>query len=143
DCRRRTAGAPDNEMHADQWSFIRKERIECRDTSDECVREIRADLGADAAVVSFTRHEHEHRHKTVEAVVPGEDAHAWPFIKLQDRERKAIERLFVDLEQLVTWIVLQHIRQRFAGVAAGIEAGTKFNRRDLAAKIRNAVRRAR
>ena len=57
--------------------------------------------------------------------------------------RKTIERVFLDLEQFVARIVLQHVRQRFAGVTVGVEAGVPLDMRDLAPQIGNAVRRAR
>ena len=39
--------------------------------------------------------------------------------------------------------MLEHVRQRLAGMAARIEAGARLDGRDLAAQIRNAVRGAR
>ena len=136
------AGAADDEVHAHQRPF-REERIERRDAADEGARQIVADLDADVAVVAFARHEHQHRHETVEAVAPRQHAHARPLVELQDGEREAIERVFVDLEQFVARIMLEHVGQRLAGMAAGIEAGALLDRRDLAAQIGNAVRGAR
>ena len=122
DLGRGAAGAADDEVHAHQRAF-REERIERRDPADEGAAEIIADLGADVAVVAFARHEHQHRHETVEAVAARQHAHARTLVELQDGERKAIERVVVDLEQFVARIMLQHIGQRFAGMAVGIEAG--------------------
>ena len=39
--------------------------------------------------------------------------------------------------------MLQHVRQRLAGMAVGVESGARLDRRDLAAQIRDAVCRAR
>ena len=102
-----------------------------------------ADLDADVAVVAFARHVHQNRHEAVEAVTPRQHAHARPLVELQNCEREAVERVFVDLKQLVARIVLQHIGQRLAGMAARIESGALLHRGDLAAQIRNAVRGAR
>src|SRR5689334_8198077 len=136
-------GAANNEMHADQRPLVREEWIERRYASDKRARQIRTDLGADLTVISLARHKHEHRHKAVKAIVPCQDTHAWPLIKLQNGYRKSIERVFVDLEQFVAWIMLQHIRQCFAGMAAGAQAGALLYRGDLAAEIRNAMSRTR
>src|SRR5262249_56643138 len=96
---------------------------------------------ADTAVVSLARHKHEHRYKAVKAVMPCQDAHARSLVKLQNSHRKSIERVFVDLEQLVAWIVLKHIRQRFARMAAGAQAGALLHRGGLAAAVPDALRR--
>ena len=135
------AGAADDEVHAHQRAF-REERIERRDAPDKGAAEIIADPRADVAVVAFARHEHQHRHEAVEAVAPRQHAHARPFVELQDGEREMIERVFFDLEQLVARIMLQHVGQRFAGMTVRVEAGARFDTRDLAAQIGNAVRGA-
>src|SRR6185312_9264624 len=111
--------------------------------ADEDGREVVADPGADVAVVAFARYVDEHRDEAVEAIAPRQHAHTRPFVELQYGDGVLVERLFADLEQLVARIVLEHVRQRLARMAAGIEAGARLDRRELAAEIRDAVRRAR
>ena len=135
------AGAADDEMHPHQRAF-RKERIEGGDAADEGAGQIVADLGADIAVVAVARDEHQHRHEAVETVAPRQHAHARTFVELQDGERELIERVLVDLEQFVARIMRQHVGQRLAGMAVGVEAGALLDMRDLAPQIGNAVRRA-
>ena len=65
------------------------------------------------------------------------------FVELKDRRSECAERLLVDLEQLVARILLEHIRQRLAGMAVRIEAEPLLDRGELLAQIRNAARRAR
>ena len=142
DRRRGAAGAADDEVHAHQRTF-RKEWIERRDVADEGAAQIVADPGAQVAVVAVARHEHQHRDETVEAVTPRQDAHARPLAELQDGEREMVERVVVDLEQLVARKMLQHIGQRLAGMAVGGKAGARLDAGDLAAQIGNAVRGAR
>ena len=57
--------------------------------------------------------------------------------------RELIERVLVELEQLVARVVLQHVDQRLAGMALGIEAGPRHDGVDLAAQIRDRAGRAR
>ena len=129
-------------MHAHQWAF-REKRIIGRDAADKGVGEILADLHANVAVVTLARHEHHHRHETIEAVVARQHAHARAFVELQNRQRKARQRLLVDLEQLVARILLQHVGQSLAGMTVGIETGARFDAGYLAAQIGNAVGGAR
>ena len=103
-----------------------KERIERARRGLEGVGQIVADLRAHVAVVALARHVDEHRHEAVEAVAPRQHAHARPLVELQDRQRELVERVLVDLEQLVARIVLQHVDQRLAGMAVRIEAGAPF-----------------
>ena len=102
--------------------------------------QIMADRGPHVAVVALARHIDEDRDEAVETVAPRQHAHARPFVELQDREREMIERVLVDLEQLVARIGLEHVDQRLAGMARRIEAGAADDAVDLAAQIRNAAR---
>ena len=138
---RGAARAADDEVHAHQRAF-REERIERRNAPDEGAAEIIADLHADVAVVAIARHVNQHRHEAVEAVAPRQHAHARPLVELQDGERKTKQRVVVDLEQFVARKMLQHVGQRLAGMAVGVEAGALLDAGDLAAQIGNAVRGA-
>ena len=55
--------------------------------------------------------------------------------RLQDVEGEPVERVVVDLEQLVARIGLEHVQQRPAGIARGIEAGPRHHLGDLVAQI--------
>ena len=57
-------------------------------------------------------------------------------------QRELIERVLVDLEQLVARIGLQHVDQRLAGMALRVEAGAREHRVDLAAQIGDGAGRA-
>ena len=107
------------------------------------VGEIIADQLAVAAAVAVARHVDQNRDEAIEAVAPRQHAHARPLVELQHGEREVMQRVLVDLEQLVTRIVLQHVDQRLAGMAVEIEAGAVHHRFDLAAQIRDRAGRAR
>ena len=139
---RRAAGAADDEVHAHQRAFG-EERVERRDVPDKGARQIFADLGADGAVVALARHEHQHRDEAVETVAPRQHAHARPLVELHDGDGEMVKRVLVDLEQFVARIVLEHVGQHLAEVARAFEAGAFLDVGDLAAQIRDAVRRAR
>ena len=142
DSARRPSGAADDEMDAHQRSF-RKERIEGADAAVVGLGEIVADRLAHVAVVAVARHVDEDRDEAVEAVAARQHAHARPLVELQDRQREVIQRVLVDLEQLVARIGLQHVDQRLAGMAVRIEAGARQHGVDLAAQIRDRAGRAR
>ncbi len=142
DVRGRPAGAADDEVHPHQRAFG-EERIERRDVADKGACQIVADFRADMAVVAFARHEYQHRDKTVEAVAPRQNAHARPLVELHDGERKLVKRVLVDLEQFVARIMFEHVGERLAEMARRIKAGARLDIGDLAAQIRNVVRRAR
>ncbi len=129
-------------MHAHQQAFG-KERIEGAHAALVGGGEIIADRRADAAVEAIARHIDENRDEAVEAVAPRQHAHARPFVELQDGEREFVERVLVDLKQLVARIGLQHIHQRLAGMAVLIEPGAADDLIDLAPQIRDRAGRAR
>ena len=120
-----------------------KERIEGR-TRGPCRR--RRDSRRSRRVrrvVALARHEDEDRHEAVEAIVARQHAHARALVEVQDGERELVERVLVDLEQLVARIAFQHRRQRLAGMAVGIEAGAAHQVVDLAPQIGDRAGRAR
>jgi len=139
---RRAVAPADDEVHAHQRAFG-KERIERADMTLVDVGQIVADRLAGVAAVKIPRHEDEHRHEAIEAVAPWQHAHARSLVELQDRQAEAIERVLVDLKQLVTRIGLQHIDQGLAGMSVGIEARAPHHGVDLAAQIRDGAGRAR
>ena len=105
--------------------------------------EVLADAPAHRRVVAVLRHEDEHRDEAVELVRPRERPDARPLGQVHDLDREAVERLLVDLEQLVARIVLEHVEERAAGVARRVEAGARRHLGDLVAQIRHLVERAR
>ena len=94
-------------------------------------------------VVAVARHIDEDRDEAVEAVPPRQHAHPRPLVELQDVEREAVERVFVDLKQLVARIGFQHVDQRLAGMARRFETGAADDVVDLAAQVGNGAGRAR
>src|SRR6202042_938731 len=109
--RRFALGTADDEMHAYQRAFG-EERIEGAYGTVERAGEIIADQCPDRAVVALARNVDEDRDKAVEAVAPRQHAHPRTVAELQDVERELIEQIFVDLEQFVARISLQHVDQR-------------------------------
>src|SRR6202011_4369218 len=77
----------------------------------------------------------------VETVAPRQHPDAGPLVELQDRERKLIEHVLVDLKELIAGIAFEHIDQRLAGMAVGIEAGAREHGLDLAPEIGSGARR--
>ncbi len=113
----RLAGvAADDEMNPRQPAF-REARIEDADAALEDLGQISADPRPHLRVVAVARRKHQHRDEAVERIAPRQHAHARPLLQLQDRQRELVERVLVDLEQLVARIALQHIDQRLAGMA--------------------------
>ena len=83
------------------------------------------------------RNEHQQADETVELVGAGERADARPFRQVHDVDAEPIQRVVVDLEQLVARIAFQHQPQRAPVIAGGIEPGPRHHARDLAAQMRN------
>src|SRR5208282_3252695 len=134
--------APDNEMHAHQRTF-REKRIKGAHAPFKDGGEIIADPRPDLAVVAIARDVGEDRHEAVEAVAPRQYPYARAFVELEDRKREVIERLFVDLKQFVARVVLEHVDQRLAGMAARIKSGAADSVIDLTPQIGNGAHRTR
>ena len=98
---------------------------------------------ADVAVVAVARHEDDDRDEAVELVAPRKDAHARPLLERQDGGGEVVERVLVDLEELVARIGLEHVEERLAGMARRVVAGAGKHVRRLAAEIGNGAHRAR
>ena len=130
---RRAGLAADDEMHAGQRRIV-DVRIVGADVALEHLGEIFADLRAHLPAVALARHIDQHRDEAVEAVAPRQHAHPRALLELQDAQREMIERVLVDLEQLVARIGLQHVDQRLAGMRLRIEAGAGQHGVDLAAQ---------
>ena len=129
-------------MHAHQRAFG-EGRIERRDPALVDAGEIGADGRARRGVVALARHEHHDRDEAVEAIAPRQHAHARALVEMHDGEHELEQRVLVDLEQLVARVMLQHGRERLAGMAVRIEAGAAHQVVDLAPQIRDGAGRAR
>ena len=76
----------------------------------------------DVGVVPLERHVDEAREETPERVAPDEQPHAPPLAQMQDRDRRVVELILGDLEELVARIRLEDLDQRLVVVPAGREA---------------------
>ena len=74
-------------------------------------------------------------------VAAREQRHAPPLLQLQDAQRMVVERVLVDLEQLVARIGFEDRQQRLAVVAVRVEAGAAQDAVDPAAQQRHVVHR--
>ena len=124
DLRRRALVAADDVVGARERP-LRIGGIGGRDAALVDAGEELADAPAHRGVVAVLRHEDEHRDEAVELVGPRERADARPLGQVHDLDREAVERLLVDLEELVARIVLEHVEERAAGVARRVEAGAR------------------
>jgi hypothetical protein len=86
--------------------------------------------------VSLARNEHEARDEAVERVAADEQAQPLPIAQRQDAERRFVELVIGDLEQLVARIGLEDVVERLGQMTAGGQAGPLDDRFDLAAQQR-------
>src|SRR6266576_7198907 len=103
-------------MHARERA-IGKERMKGGDPALVDIREISAEPRANRTVVALPRHVDEDRDEAVEAVAPHEYPHARTLFELQNRQGVAVEKILVDLKQLVARIRFEHVQERLAGMA--------------------------
>src|ERR1700756_847518 len=108
-------------MHPHQGPFG-EERTEARESPLVDFGKKLADRLPRAAVVTLARDEDQDRHEAIEAIAARQDPHPRTLVEIQDLDRKPIERIFVDLEQFVPRVALQHIDERLAGMAVGIKS---------------------
>jgi hypothetical protein len=134
--RRLALVAADDVVGARQGPF-RIGRVGRRHAALVDAREELPDADAHAGVVAVLRHEDEHRHEAVELVGAGQRPHAGALRQVHDVDGEVVERLLVDLEQLVAGIALEHVEERAARIARRIEAGAGDDLRHLVAKIRH------
>ena len=106
----------------------------------------RGEIGADAhphvGVVFVAGDEDEDGDEAVELVRPRQSADARALVEHQDLDDEAVERLDVDLPQLVARIFLQDMDDRLAGMAFRVEAGALEDLGDLVAQIGDLAHRA-
>ena len=96
-----------------------------------------ADAQAGLRVVAVLGHEDEDRHEAVELVDAGERTHPRTLRQVHDVDGEVVERVLVDLEQLVARIVLEHVEERAARIARRVEAGAGDQLRHLEAQVRH------
>ena len=102
----------------------------------------RLDALADLRVVAVARHEDESGIETTERVPTQEHAHALALVQVDDAAHGANQLGHARLEQLVARIRLQHVRDRLAVVARGIETEVSDDAVDLVPEQRNLARAA-
>ena len=77
---------------------------------------------AQRRIEALARGEHQAGGKAADRVAAGEQRHPPPLLQLQDAERMVIERVLVDLEQLVARIGIEDGEQRLPVMTVGVEA---------------------
>src|SRR5262249_3111241 len=107
------------------------------------LRQIVADTLADVAVITVARRENQNRGKSVEAIAARQDAYPRTLVELQGRHGKTKQRDVIELEQFVARIGFEHIDQRLAGMAFGIEPGACQHSLDLAPQVGDRTNRPR
>ena len=78
---------------------------------------------AERRIEALARREHQAAGEAADGVAAGEQRHAPALLQLQDAQRMVVERVLVDLEQLVARIGFEDRQQRLAVVAVCVEAG--------------------
>jgi hypothetical protein len=112
----------------------RPDRRPRRDPAVDAGEEL-ADAAAHRGVVAILRDEDEDRDEAVELVGARERADARPLGQLHDVEGEALQRLDVDLEELVAREGVEHVVEGAAGIARRVEAGALDDACDLEAQI--------
>src|SRR5205807_6690338 len=129
-------GARDDVLNAHQRT-LRKERAIAAQSALEGRGQILADGRSDLPAEAIARNVDQHRHIAVEQVAPRQHPHARPLVKMKDVKRKSIERILVDLKQVVPGISLEHIDYCFAGMAGRLEPGPAHDAVALAPQVRH------
>jgi len=86
--------------------------------------------------VALARHEQQARHEAVVRVAPQEQAQALAFAEREDAQRRLVQLVVRDLEQVVAREGLEDVRQRLGAVPARRQSGALRDRLDLAAQQR-------
>ena len=97
---------------------------------------MRCNLHPQVGRVGIARHEHEAGDEALERVAADEQAQPLPVAEREDAERRVVELVVGDLEQLVARIGLEDVVERLGQVPAGRQAGALDDRLDLAAQQR-------
>jgi hypothetical protein len=106
---------------------------------------MRASIDSDSSGVNSTlvlaRHEYQARYEAVERVAPHEQTRALPLLQPQDAKRDVVQRLAVDLEQLVARILFEDRHQRLGQMPLGQEARPPDHAGNLAPHQRDVLGR--
>ena len=94
---------------------------------------------AEAGIEALARREHQAGGEAADGVAAGEQRHAPPLLQLQDAQRMVVERVLLDLEQLVARIGFEDRQQRLAVVAVCVEAGAAQDAVDPPAQQRHVL----
>src|SRR5215468_5547807 len=124
--------AGDDKMDPHHRSF-EEERDKRHHLPGELAGKELADGGASCAIVPIPWSVDEYRNKAFECISSRQHAYTRPFVELENRQRKAQQRILVDLKQFVTRIGLEQVDKRFSGMARIIKSGPHHDVGDLAA----------
>ena len=108
--------ALDDEMNADQDTLAEGGR-KARHLSVESLGQELAHLPPDGAVETVARNEDEGRDEPVELVAAHEQPGARPLLEPEDSMRYILERLGIDLKELIAREILEDGDERLAGMA--------------------------
>ena len=127
---------PDDEVHADQRT-LGEERRERRQPALIGFAQQLPDLLADGGREAIALDINQHRDEAIEPVTPCEHPNARPQFQVDDTTGPLQQPVFADLKQLVARECLQHVCERFAGVAPRREPGLRNDMIDLVPQKRN------
>ena len=99
------------------------------------------EAGRERLVEALARHEDQRGGEAADRVQAREQRDAPSFLKLQDAEHMVVQRILVDLEQLVSRIGIEDRQQRLAVMSVAIEARPSQQALDPAAQQRDVVNR--
>ena len=92
-------------------------------------------------IEALARNEDQRGGEAAHRVEPREQRHAPALLQLQDAQHMVVERVLVDLKQLVAWVGIEDRQQGLAVVAVAVESGAAQQRFDAAAQQRHVVHR--
>ncbi len=101
--------------------------------------EDRREALAQGRIEALARREHQAGGEAADRVAAAEQRHMAPLLELQDAERMVVERVLLDLEQLVARIGFEDRQQRLAVVAVDVEAGAAQDAVDPPAQQRHVL----
>ena len=102
---------------------------------------MRAEALAQRRIEALARREHQAAREAADGIAAREQRHPAPLLELQDAERVVVERVGIDLEQLVARIGVEDREQRLAVMAVGIQSGAAQHLLDPVAQQRHVEHR--
>ena len=104
-----------------------------------CLLEDRGEAVGERRIEALARGEHQAGREAADRVAPREQRHPPPLLQLQDAQHMVVERVLLDLEQLVARIGFEDRQQRLAVVAVRVEAGAAQDAVDPSAQQRHVL----